>query len=88
LESERWQTQEEEFAQARGIRYVKELDTPALPTFRASWKHSNLAAVKKFERLRSFFHFARENSRLTENPAEKLESLLGGVAYGGSINYT
>jgi site-specific recombinase XerD len=82
LESERWQTQEEEFAQTQGIRYVKELDTPALRTFPASWKDNNLAAVKKFERLRSFFRFARENGRLTENPAEKLESLLGGVALG------
>jgi hypothetical protein len=41
------------FAELQGIRFLKELDTPALRKFRTTWKDSNLAALKKLERLRS-----------------------------------
>lgn len=60
------------FNEAQGVRFLKELDTPMLRKFRASWKDSNLAALKKLERLRAFFRFTHENGWLTENPAEKL----------------
>jgi integrase/recombinase XerD len=62
------------FAEERGLRFVKELDTPTLRKFRASWKDSNLAALKKLERLRSFFRFVRENGWLTDNPAAKISN--------------
>ncbi len=62
------------FADAHGMRFLKDLGTPALRRFRASWKDSNLAALKKLERLRSFFRFVRENDWLPENPAEKLSN--------------
>jgi integrase/recombinase XerD len=62
------------FAEDRGLRFVKELDTPTLRKFRASWKDSNLAALKKLERLRSFFRFVRENGWLAENPAAKISN--------------
>jgi len=46
----------EAFATSQGIRYLKELDTPTLNRFRATWKgNSGLADLKKLERLRSFF---------------------------------
>src|ERR1700730_6466274 len=35
---------------------------------------ANLAALKKLERLRSFFRFACENGWLAENPAQKLSN--------------
>jgi integrase len=62
------------FAKLQGVRFLKELDTPALRKFRTTWKDSNLAALKKLERLRSFFRFARENGWLPNNPSEKLSN--------------
>jgi site-specific recombinase XerD len=62
------------FAEAQGIRFLKELDTSMLRKFRATWKDSNLAALKKLERLRSFFRFARESGWLSENPATKISN--------------
>ncbi len=56
------------FTQEQGFRFLDELDTPALRKFRASWKDANLAALKKLERLRSFFRFAHENGWLSGNP--------------------
>jgi integrase/recombinase XerD len=56
------------FAQEHGFRFLEELDTPALRKFRASWKDANLAALKKLERLRSFFRFAHENGWIAGNP--------------------
>lgn len=60
------------FAEAHGLRYLKELDVATLRKFRAGWKEGNLAALKKLERLRSFFRFALENGWASENPAKKL----------------
>jgi len=60
------------FADAQGLRFLKELDTPILRKFRASWTDSNLTALKNLERLRFFFRFAHDNGWLVENPAEKL----------------
>jgi site-specific recombinase XerD len=53
---------------------MKELDTPTLRKFRASWKDNNLAALKKLERLRSFFRFARENGWVETNPAGEIKN--------------
>lgn len=62
------------FAEIQGIRFVNELDTQTLRKFRATWKDSNLAAVKKLERLRSFFRFTQENGWVTDNPATKISN--------------
>jgi integrase/recombinase XerD len=62
------------FAEAQGVRFLKELDTPMLRKFRATWKDSNLAALKKLERLRGFLRFAGENGWLVENPAAKISN--------------
>jgi site-specific recombinase XerD len=62
------------FGELQGIRFLKELDVSMLRKFRAGWKDGNLAALKKLERLRSFFRFAQENGWLKENPAKKLGS--------------
>lgn len=64
----------ESFAQANGFRFLKELDTAALRIFRASWKDGNLAALKKLERLRSFFRFALGSKWIAENPTAELKS--------------
>ena len=58
------------FAASQGIRYLKELDTPTLNRFRATWKGSSgLADLKKLERLRSFFKFCQANGYIDQNPA-------------------
>jgi len=63
----------QEFADAQGFRCLKELDTGALRRFRVSWHDRNLSALKKLERLRSFFRFACENGWVSANPAKKLQ---------------
>lgn len=65
----------EAFAASEGIRYLKELDTPTLTKFRASWKgKSGLADLKKLERLRSFFKFTQANGYTEQNPAAAIRS--------------
>jgi len=64
----------EAFAQAMGIRCLKELDAPILRRFRATWKDGNLAALKKLERLRTFFRFALGSKWITENPVTELKN--------------
>jgi integrase len=63
-----------EFAEALKIVTFADFDLGALTAFRASWKNSNLSALKKLERLRSFFRFARDNGWVTENLAERVKS--------------
>src|SRR3984893_13147310 len=41
--------QVEQFTKSKGIRYLKELDTPPLRRFRASWKDGDLAGLKKLD---------------------------------------
>jgi integrase/recombinase XerD len=62
------------FAEAKGIRFLKELDTATLRQFRASWKDKNLAALKKLERLRSFFRFVVSNGWLAANPTTGIKN--------------
>ena len=62
------------FADVKGIRFLRELDTPTLRQFRASWKDKNLAALKKLERLRSFFRFVVSNGWIVANPTTGLKN--------------
>ncbi|MGO9642462.1 MAG: tyrosine-type recombinase/integrase [Candidatus Acidiferrales bacterium] len=64
----------EAFAAGRKIKTFADFDLAALTAFRASWKNANLAALKKLERLRSFFRFARDNGWVSENLVEKIKS--------------
>jgi site-specific recombinase XerD len=64
----------DEFAQVNGYRFLEELDAPSLRKFRATWKDGNLAALKKLERLRTFFRFAQGSKWITENPAAEVKS--------------
>jgi integrase/recombinase XerD len=61
------------FGERLGIRYVKEFDTRTLQKFRASWKDKNLGALKKLERLRSFFRFANLKGWIADNPATEIK---------------
>jgi integrase len=64
----------EAFANARKIATFAGFDLAAIGEFRASWKNKNHGALKKLERLRLFFDFARDNGWVTENLAERVKS--------------
>lgn len=63
----------EAFAQAKGIRFVKQLDFVKLSQFRASWKDGAVSGQKKLERLRAIFGFAKKMKAIAENPALDLD---------------
>jgi site-specific recombinase XerD len=62
------------FADAKGLRYLKELDLVAMREFCATWTQGNNTALKKLERLRAFFRFAVESKWVTDNPASKIKN--------------
>lgn len=64
----------EAFARGRKIATFADFDLSSLLAFRASWKNANLGALKKLERLRCFFRFARDNGWVAENLPEKIKS--------------
>jgi integrase/recombinase XerD len=64
----------EQFTKHGGIRYLKDLDTPTLRRFRSSWKDGDLAGLKKLDRLRGFFRFARENGWVADNPVQAIKN--------------
>jgi integrase/recombinase XerD len=64
----------QEFARTFRIERPEDLKFAEMVNFRASWKDSNLAAVKKLERLRSFFRFMQNSGWVAENVAEKLKN--------------
>jgi integrase len=67
----------EDFATKEGFRYLKQLDVEFLRDFRDSWKIGPRTALKKLERVRSFFRFAFENNWIERNPAK----LVRGAAH-------
>ena len=52
----------------KGYRYLSELDVKELIEYRSSWQFAPLTALKKFERLRSFFRFCHTAKWMRENP--------------------
>ncbi len=52
----------------QGYRYLSELDVKALIEYRSTWQFAPLTALKKFERLRSFFRFCHTAKWMAENP--------------------
>ena len=63
-----------EFSAQRGIRFLVQIDLPALRDFRVGWKDGPLSSTKKLERLCSFYRFAHENKWVEEALARKLKS--------------
>ena len=58
-----------EFAQKRGLRYLKELDLQTLDEFRSEWKDGPRSSLKKLERLRAFLRFCERRKWIANNPA-------------------
>jgi integrase/recombinase XerD len=64
----------EEFAQRRGLRYLKELDLTTLDDFRTEWKDGPRSSLKKLERLRAFLRFCERRKWIDDNPALNLKA--------------
>jgi integrase/recombinase XerD len=64
------------FGELEGVRYLNQLDVRLLRKFRATWKDKNLAALKKLERLRSFYRFAVSNKWVEDNVAKEVKKPL------------
>ncbi|MGA2434556.1 MAG: phage integrase SAM-like domain-containing protein, partial [Bryobacteraceae bacterium] len=64
------------YAEKRGYRYLKELDTDVVREFRSTWNVAPRTSIKKLERVRAFFRFARAYKWIDENPAEFLKTPL------------
>jgi integrase/recombinase XerD len=63
-----------DFAQKRGLRYLKELDLETLDTFRSEWKDGPRSSLKKLERLRAFLRFTEKRKCIDNNPATELKA--------------
>jgi integrase len=74
------------FAKAKGYRYLKELNLDAIRTFREGWTYSPVTALKKLERLRSFFRFAVDSEWIAKNPCEKVR--MPAVAQAPTLPFT
>lgn len=62
------------WSESRGITYVSQLDVEALRDFRATWADGAVSAIKKLERLRSFFRFCQDSGWVEKNPARLLKA--------------
>lgn len=59
-----------EYATTKGLRFIHEFNMDGIRDFRATWtKDSPITAVKRLERVRSFFRFCQASGWITMNPA-------------------
>jgi integrase/recombinase XerD len=61
------------WCELEGIKMMNRLDVKALVRYRASWSYAPLTALKKFERLRSFFRFCHAAKWVDVNPMAALK---------------
>jgi integrase/recombinase XerD len=62
-----------EFAEARGLITLDELDLEELRAFRESWNNKNYSARKKLEALRTFFRFCHDSGWVEQNAAKLIK---------------
>jgi hypothetical protein len=60
------------WCESRGFRYLKTIDVKAMIAFRASCTYAPMTALKKFERMRSFFCFCEDARWIVKSPAAPL----------------
>ncbi len=63
-----------EFCATRRLTHIQQLDLNHVRLFRASWKDAPISALKKLERLRSFFNFCMASGWIQNNPAKVLKN--------------
>jgi integrase/recombinase XerD len=68
------------WCESEGFTMMNRLDVRAMIRYRASWNYAPLTALKKFERLRSFFRFCHAAKWVTENPTLAMKGAEGGHA--------
>lgn len=62
-----------DFAQKRGLRFLKELELATLDEFRSEWKDGPRSSLKKLERLRAYLRFCERRKWIDGNPALDLK---------------
>jgi hypothetical protein len=62
------------FADEIGVKYISQLTGESMVKFRAGWTDSPISALKKLERLRSFFRFCTGMKWVEENPIGTLKA--------------
>jgi integrase/recombinase XerD len=62
------------FCSDKGIKSIRQLDPDTLSAFRETWDEEPISALKKFERLRSFFKFCHGRKWIDDNPALALKA--------------
>lgn len=70
-----FQKQMVEWFTDRQIMFLKDVTLPELQAWRATWEDGPLAAKKKQERVRGFFHFCNRNGWIAQNPALGLSKI-------------
>ena len=62
------------FCTSKGFSTIRHLDDPdVIAEFRETWKDNDISALKKFERLRSFFRFCLGRKWIDNNPVAALK---------------
>ena len=62
------------FAEKKGLQTIREFNADTCRDFCASWTDAPISALKKFERLRSFFRFCTDSGWVISNPVAKLKA--------------
>jgi integrase len=62
-----------DFCKEKGLERLSQLNPEMLRAFRAGWKDAPISALKKFERLRTFFKFCHRSGWIPTNPAGALD---------------
>ena len=63
------QIQLKEFARSKGFVNIREFDVSSIREFRQTWKDAPISALKRLERVRSFFRFCQASGWVQTNPA-------------------
>jgi integrase/recombinase XerD len=63
-----------DYAKHKGFIHVREFDVSSIREFRATWaNNAPITAVKRLERVRSFFKFCQASGWITTNPAASVK---------------
>jgi integrase len=62
-----------EFAKSKGFVHLREFDVNSIREFRATWQVASITALKRLERVRSFFRFCQASGWVQTNPASAVK---------------
>lgn len=60
---------------SEGLKFVNEVDSSMLRTFRSTWQFSSQTRFAKQVHLKTFFRFCKKNHWIDDNPAEELSNI-------------